>query len=82
MSRNGFLGFLLLALCFFVTPASAAFIGSWDLRGAGQLDSVYREGNVLRVIEAGGRRVDYRFIRLIGHWCRLQTQMVLRAWKW
>lgn len=86
MSRNGLLGFLLLALCFFVTPASAAFIGSWDLRGAGQLDSVYREGNVLRVIEAGGRRVDYRFNQ--ANWALVQVadtngaaglEMVVRA---
>jgi len=86
MSRNGFLGLLLLALCFVAAPASAAFIGSWDLRGSGQLDSVYNEGNVLRVIEVGGRRVDYRFNQT--NWALVQVadtngasglEMIVRA---
>lgn len=41
--------------------ASAAYIGSYDLQGNGQLDLVYREGGVLRIIGANGAKRDYTF---------------------
>lgn len=37
----------------------ATYIGSWDLRGNGTKDLVYREGLAIRVVEAGGTTRDY-----------------------
>lgn len=58
--RNKLISFLVcsILLSLSMTASAATFLGSWDLRGTGQKDSVYREGNFLRVIGGGGT-VDY-----------------------
>lgn len=61
MLRKGFVGLLFMSLMATVFPASAALLGTWDLRGTGQKDMVYREGSVLRVIQPGGGQRDYSF---------------------
>lgn len=41
------------------TAFSATYLGTWDLRGTGSKDMVYREGNSVRIIDAGGSTRDY-----------------------
>lgn len=41
------------------TAFAATYLGSWDLRGNGKKDLVYREGLAIRLVEAGGGTRDY-----------------------
>lgn len=54
-------GLVLGCLTLLVAQSSfaATYIGSWDLRGNGAKDLVYREGLAIRVVEAGGSTRDY-----------------------
>lgn len=53
--------FSLIGLLFTMaqTAFAATYLGSWDLRGNGKLDLVYRDGLALRIVEAGGGTRDY-----------------------
>ena len=60
--RNQILFFVLsvLALAAFSSPSYAGtYLGSWDLRGDGQRDLVYRESFGIRVLQPNGNRRDY-----------------------
>ncbi len=52
---------ILGSMSLFMAQASlgATYIGSWDLRGNGTKDLVYREGLAVRVVESGGSTRDY-----------------------
>ncbi|WP_157763349.1 hypothetical protein [Pseudomonas citronellolis] len=40
---------------------AAEYLGTWDLRGNGQLDAVFRDVNVLRVVQGNGGTSEYTF---------------------
>lgn len=42
-----------------MSVSAGTLLGSWDLRGKGTIDMVYREGSNLRVIQGDGVKKDY-----------------------
>lgn len=60
MSKGKFIWSALLGLTVLSSEAfSATYLGSWDLRGKGQADSVYRDGTAIKIVEPGGVTRSY-----------------------
>ncbi len=60
IKRACLLGTALFSLCASAAQAAGVLVGTWDLRGNGQLAAVYRDGANLQVVEGGSTR-NYSF---------------------